>query len=188
MTATRKGTIRPELLLAGLVLLVTLDLSRANLAAYHTAPAEAATFVPPLAHAIAARVRGCLPPSGRAEQKSAAHRQSAMRRPVPPPFRVPRFLRRFLCRAGSRADEVRRRGTVSAACPCARKARRLPWGRTACARRLRGDPRAGARRRLAPCRPIARRRYESRRRLKPRCVQFLRAAGRCQVRCWRASR
>jgi len=57
----QKGAMRLELLLTFLIAIVVLDLSRANLGAYHTAPAEAATFFPPLAEAIRAR-EGTLEP------------------------------------------------------------------------------------------------------------------------------
>ncbi len=50
-----KGWLRKASLLAALTAIITLDLSRANLGAYHTGPAEAATFIPPLAKAIMAR-------------------------------------------------------------------------------------------------------------------------------------
>ena len=51
----KKQALRSELLLAVLAGIVALDLSRANLAAYHTGPVEAATFIPPLAEALQAR-------------------------------------------------------------------------------------------------------------------------------------
>src|SRR2546428_966813 len=54
VTGARKRMARPELLLAGLVMIITLHLARGNLAAYHIAPAGAATFVPPFVYAIAA--------------------------------------------------------------------------------------------------------------------------------------
>ena len=47
--------LHPRLLLIVLVMIVTLDLSRANLGAYHTAPVEAATFVPPFAEVLKSR-------------------------------------------------------------------------------------------------------------------------------------
>jgi len=53
----QKQVLREALALPLLVLLVTFDLARANLWAYHTGPAEAATFTPPLAEAIRARER-----------------------------------------------------------------------------------------------------------------------------------
>jgi hypothetical protein len=53
--------LREAVALPLLVLLVTLDLARANLGAYHTAPSEAATFMPPLAEAIKAQ-EGTLTP------------------------------------------------------------------------------------------------------------------------------
>src|SRR5207247_841992 len=61
LVGARKGVLREAVLLVALAALITLDLSRVNLAAYRTAPAEAATFVPPLAQAIAAR-EGTLAP------------------------------------------------------------------------------------------------------------------------------
>jgi hypothetical protein len=51
----RHGALRPRLLLAALVAILALDLSRANLGAYHTAPVEAATFMPTLARALQER-------------------------------------------------------------------------------------------------------------------------------------
>ncbi|TAL11962.1 MAG: hypothetical protein EPO02_02960 [Nitrospirae bacterium] len=50
-----RGAFRIEWLLAILVTIITLDLARANSSAYHTGPVETATFMPPLAKAIAAR-------------------------------------------------------------------------------------------------------------------------------------
>ncbi|HEV8715144.1 MAG TPA: hypothetical protein VGX03_20230 [Candidatus Binatia bacterium] len=50
-----RGTLRLELLLAVIIVLVALDLSRANQGAYYTGPREMATFTPPLAEALAAR-------------------------------------------------------------------------------------------------------------------------------------
>ncbi len=61
LSGARRGYLRETLALGALTAIVTLDLARVNLAAYHTAPAEAATFVPPLAQAIAAR-EGALAP------------------------------------------------------------------------------------------------------------------------------
>ncbi len=55
VTGSRMGSLRPEILLACLVALVTFDLAWANLRAYHTAPVEAATFTPPFAQALATR-------------------------------------------------------------------------------------------------------------------------------------
>jgi len=51
----RKQVLRKAVALPLLVLLVTLDLARANLGAYHTGPSEAVTFIPPLAEAIKAQ-------------------------------------------------------------------------------------------------------------------------------------
>ena len=55
VTGIKKRSFRPEFLLAVLMAIVAFDLSRANLDAYHTGPAEMATFEPPLVQAIAAR-------------------------------------------------------------------------------------------------------------------------------------
>ncbi|MEK9134443.1 MAG: YfhO family protein, partial [Pseudomonadota bacterium] len=52
---TRHEQFRKAWLAAVLTAIVTLDLARANFAAYHTGPLEAATFTPPLASAIAGR-------------------------------------------------------------------------------------------------------------------------------------
>jgi hypothetical protein len=51
----RHEQFRKAWLAAVLTAIVTLDLARANFAAYHTGPLEAATFTPPLANAIAGR-------------------------------------------------------------------------------------------------------------------------------------
>ncbi len=51
----QRGALRLEFLLAVLVTIVTLDLARANVGAYHTAPVEAATFTPPLLEALRAQ-------------------------------------------------------------------------------------------------------------------------------------
>jgi len=51
----QKQVLREAVAIPLLVLLVTLDLARANLGAYHTGPSEAATFIPPLAEAIKAQ-------------------------------------------------------------------------------------------------------------------------------------
>ena len=61
LSGARRGYLRETLALGALTAIVTLDLARVNLAAYHTAPAEAATFVPPLAQAIAAREGALVP-------------------------------------------------------------------------------------------------------------------------------
>ena len=58
---SRSGWLRESLAFAVLIAIVALDLSRANLAAYHTGPSEAATFTPPLAEALKAR-EGTLAP------------------------------------------------------------------------------------------------------------------------------
>jgi hypothetical protein len=47
--------LRQTIALSLLVLLVTADLARANMGAYHTGPAETAAFIPPLAEAVRAR-------------------------------------------------------------------------------------------------------------------------------------
>ncbi len=57
----RKQVLRESVALPVLILLVTLDLSRANLGAYHTGPVETATFVPPLVEAVQSR-EGTLAP------------------------------------------------------------------------------------------------------------------------------
>jgi len=61
LSAARRGYLRQALVLGVLTSVITLDLARANLGAYHTGPAETATFVPPLTQAIAAR-EGTLAP------------------------------------------------------------------------------------------------------------------------------
>jgi hypothetical protein len=57
----RKQVLREAAALPLLVLLVTLDLARANLGAYHTGPSEAATFIPPLTEAIRAQEGSLVP-------------------------------------------------------------------------------------------------------------------------------
>ncbi len=57
----RNGRLREAILLSALVAILTLDLGRANFSAYRTGPVEAATFIPPLAQAIAAREGGLTP-------------------------------------------------------------------------------------------------------------------------------
>ncbi len=57
----RNGRLREAVLLSALVAILTLDLGRANFSAYRTGPVEAATFIPPLAQAIAAREGGLTP-------------------------------------------------------------------------------------------------------------------------------
>jgi hypothetical protein len=59
--AIRSSTFRREFLLAIPLALIVLDLSRANLGAYHTAPAETAAFTPPLVEALRAQ-EGSLDP------------------------------------------------------------------------------------------------------------------------------
>ncbi|HEV8715143.1 MAG TPA: YfhO family protein [Candidatus Binatia bacterium] len=51
----RKGHVLQTLGFLALASIVLLDLARANLGAYHTGPAEAATFTPPLAKALRTR-------------------------------------------------------------------------------------------------------------------------------------
>src|SRR5206468_2449977 len=51
----QKQVLREVIALPLLVVLVTLDLARANLWAYHTGPAEVATFTPPLVEAVRTR-------------------------------------------------------------------------------------------------------------------------------------
>jgi len=57
----RSGLLNESVRLCALVSIIILDLARANLIVYHTAPAEAATFVPPLVEAIRSR-EGALAP------------------------------------------------------------------------------------------------------------------------------
>lgn len=52
VAAVQRGWIRQELMLLSLMGLVTVDLARANLEAYHTGPVEAATFTPGLVEAL----------------------------------------------------------------------------------------------------------------------------------------
>jgi hypothetical protein len=51
----RRGRLHEAFLLTALAAIITLDLARANLGAYHVGPAAAATFVPPFAEAITDR-------------------------------------------------------------------------------------------------------------------------------------
>ena len=60
-TGARKGLLSPAVQGACLAMIISLDLARANLAAYHVGPLETATFAPPLAQAIAAREGGLSP-------------------------------------------------------------------------------------------------------------------------------
>jgi hypothetical protein len=57
----RKQVLREAIAFPLLVLLVTLDLARANLGAYHTGPSESVTFIPPFVEAIKAQ-EGALAP------------------------------------------------------------------------------------------------------------------------------
>jgi len=61
LAGIRRRWLRVELLLAFLIGLIVLDLSRANLGSYHTAPVETATFVPSLVDALRKR-EGTLEP------------------------------------------------------------------------------------------------------------------------------
>ena len=51
----QRGGLREGMLPLALAALITIDLARANSGAYHTGPVEAATFLPPLAEALATR-------------------------------------------------------------------------------------------------------------------------------------
>src|SRR2546428_4882772 len=55
LAGARRGYLRQTLALGALTTIVVLDLARANLGAYHTGPAEAATFTPPLVEALRVR-------------------------------------------------------------------------------------------------------------------------------------
>jgi hypothetical protein len=55
VAGVKRALLRLELLLTVLVMIATLDLSRANLGAYHAGPAEAVTFTPPFAEALKTR-------------------------------------------------------------------------------------------------------------------------------------
>lgn len=55
LAGTRTGHLPDTLAFGALTAIIALDMARANLGAYSTGPAEAATFVPPLAQAITAR-------------------------------------------------------------------------------------------------------------------------------------
>jgi Bacterial membrane protein YfhO len=57
----RNGRLREAVLVSALLAILTLDLGRANFSAYRTGPIEAATFIPPLAQAIATREGGLHP-------------------------------------------------------------------------------------------------------------------------------
>jgi hypothetical protein len=61
LVGIRRRWLRLELLLAFLIVIIILDLSRANLGAYHTAPVEAATFIPSIVEALRMR-EGTLEP------------------------------------------------------------------------------------------------------------------------------
>jgi len=55
VAGARRAGIREGILSSSLIVLVTVDLVRANLGAYHTAPNADATFTPPFAEALKAR-------------------------------------------------------------------------------------------------------------------------------------
>ncbi len=61
LVGIRRRWLRLELLLAFLIAIIILDLSRANLSAYHTAPVETATFMPSMVEALRMR-EGTLAP------------------------------------------------------------------------------------------------------------------------------
>ena len=71
----RRRRLSEAFLLTALAAIMTLDLARANLGAYHIGPEELATFIPPLAEAIKAREGGVVPGRfrmiGTAEEKIA---------------------------------------------------------------------------------------------------------------------
>ena len=90
----RQRGLRQKLLLACLVMIIALDLSRANLGVYRTGPAEAASFTPPLAAALRAR-EGSLAP-GRFRLISILDSQ----------YRAPQRIYRLF---GNNADTVERR-------------------------------------------------------------------------------
>jgi hypothetical protein len=72
----RRGWLREAFLLVALTTIITLDLSRVNLSAYHVGPVEATTFVPPLAEAIKTREGELVP--GRFRLVLLAEEQLAM--------------------------------------------------------------------------------------------------------------
>ena len=61
IAAARTGRLGANLLLAGIVMIVAVDLTAANVRAYFTAPRAAAEFMPPFVHALTAR-EGALAP------------------------------------------------------------------------------------------------------------------------------
>src|SRR5436309_5509268 len=75
----RRRRLSEAFLLTALAAIMTLDLARANLGAYHIGPEELATFIPPLAEAIKAREGGVVPGRfrmiGTAEEKIAMPEQ-----------------------------------------------------------------------------------------------------------------
>ena len=81
LIGVRTGRLRETLALGAMTAIVALDLARANLGAYSAVPAEAATFVPPLAQAITAR-EGAIAP-GRFRMLSLRHTSYV----VPPSIR-----------------------------------------------------------------------------------------------------
>jgi len=61
IAGTAKGWLRDAFFLAAIPAIITLDLAHANIAAYSTAPAEVASFEPPLAQALRAREGTLMP-------------------------------------------------------------------------------------------------------------------------------
>ena len=61
LTGARRGWLSEMLFLSFLSTLITLDLARGNLWAYHTGPADVASFTPPLAEALRAQERNVGP-------------------------------------------------------------------------------------------------------------------------------
>src|SRR5437870_12399953 len=57
----RRRRLSEAFLLTALAAIMTLDLARANLGAYHIGPEELATLIPPFAQAISAREGGVVP-------------------------------------------------------------------------------------------------------------------------------
>ncbi len=94
----QRGWLREWVLSLALVALIAFDLARANFGAYHTGPAEAATFLPPFAKAIAAREGGLVP--GRFRLISLRDAQ----------FFAPESIRRLL---GYQASAVERRQALA---------------------------------------------------------------------------
>ena len=78
---------------------------------------------------------------GRAMRRCARPLRPDARAPVPRPCRIRRCREHFPCPRGGRARCARRASAAPGARPCARKARRRPWGRKSCARKARADAR-----------------------------------------------